>query len=74
MRLVDQGAYAITSLAKAPSFKVEGARNVRLETIKRAEDDDFTKGANATIVLRLFEELGGHARVQLHMWGPLLHV
>ncbi len=54
-------------MAKAPSFALEGAPNVMLETIKRGEDDDFVKGGKETIVIRMFEQLGGHAKVKLRM-------
>jgi len=64
------------------SFSLEGARNVALETIKRGEDDfDLTDGDNAgnhvgdedglegkkTVILRLYERLGGHASVRLNV-------
>jgi alpha-mannosidase len=55
-------------------FAVEGAANVFLETIKRGEDDNFTRhcdwedaSTTATVVLRLYEAFGGHARVQLRI-------
>lgn len=48
-----------------PPFTISGAHNVILETIKRGEDDDFKSGANPTVVLRLYEAFGGHARVKL---------
>jgi alpha-mannosidase len=64
------------------SFSLEGARNVALETIKRGEDDfDLTDNDNAgnhvgdgdglggkkTVILRLYERLGGHASVRLNV-------
>ena len=45
--------------AKVPVFTVD-ARNVVLETIKRSED-------GKSIVLRLFEQFGGHAKAALKM-------
>jgi alpha-mannosidase len=64
------------------SFSLEGARNVALETIKRGEDDfDLTDedhaghrvddgdglGGKKTVILRLYERLGGHASVRLNV-------
>ncbi|KAL0956195.1 hypothetical protein HGRIS_002352 [Hohenbuehelia grisea] len=57
------------TLFKSP-FVVEGASNVFLETIKRGEDDIFgqsAKSAVTTVVLRLYEAFGGHARAQLRI-------
>ncbi|KAF8991681.1 glycoside hydrolase family 38 protein [Cyathus striatus] len=59
-------------LPKSP-FIVEGARNIVLETIKRGEDDSFDEPADinssdpVTIVLRLYEAYGGHARIRLRI-------
>lgn len=48
-------------------FKLEGTRNIILDTIKRAEDDHF--GSNSkepqTVILRLYEAFGGHGDVSL---------
>lgn len=41
-----------------PKFHVEGASNVVLDTIKKAEDSN-------DIILRLYECYGGHARATL---------
>ncbi|KAH8829151.1 glycosyl hydrolases family 38 N-terminal domain-containing protein [Flagelloscypha sp. PMI_526] len=47
-------------------FRVQGAPNVFLETIKRGENDDFgSSGSTTTVVLRLYEAFGGHASAQL---------
>ena len=54
-----------------PSFSLSGARNVVLETIKRGEDDDFEGGHRKTIILRVYERLGGHAMARLNMWVGL---
>jgi alpha-mannosidase len=56
-----------------PLFVVDGAPNVILETIKRGEDDDFEKktGGTTSIVLRLYEAFGGHARAQLRLPGHI---
>ena len=55
----------IASVAKRPPITLEGAPNVILETIKRGEDDE----ADGTfcIVLRMFEQYGGHARATLKL-------
>ncbi|EPQ55548.1 glycoside hydrolase family 38 protein [Gloeophyllum trabeum ATCC 11539] len=51
-------------------FTIEGARNVYLETIKRGDDDDFSStDITKTIVLRLYEAFGGHAKVKLRVAG-----
>ncbi|KAK4688271.1 alpha-mannosidase, partial [Tremellales sp. Uapishka_1] len=53
-------------VARSSPFKVENAPNVMLETVKRGEDDDFASG-ETTIILRLIEQFGGHARAILKM-------
>ncbi|KAI0071984.1 hypothetical protein K474DRAFT_1668357 [Panus rudis PR-1116 ss-1] len=56
------------SLVQAkPLFTLHGDHNVFLETIKRGEDDEFSgqAGSPPTVVLRLYEAFGGHARIQL---------
>ncbi|KAJ2161882.1 Glycoside hydrolase, 38 vacuolar alpha mannosidase, partial [Coemansia sp. RSA 552] len=52
------GAVRLADLER-PFFSVSGARNVVLDTVKRAEDDE-----NSYIV-RLYEAYGGHARALL---------
>ncbi|ORX61679.1 hypothetical protein DM01DRAFT_1316510 [Hesseltinella vesiculosa] len=42
-----------------PQFRLEGAPNVVLDTIKKAEDSDC-------LILRLYEAYGGHASARLH--------
>ena len=54
-------------LAAATPFKVLGAPNVMLETIKRGEDDKWTGDGEKNIILRLYEHFGGHAKAALHM-------
>ncbi|KAK1922964.1 alpha-mannosidase [Papiliotrema laurentii] len=56
-------------LAAASPFKVTGAANVALETIKRCEDDKTHGEGDKTIILRLFEHYGGHARATLKIAG-----
>lgn len=41
-----------------PKFHIEGAPNVVLDTIKKAEDSN-------DVILRLYECYGGHARAKL---------
>jgi len=59
-------------LISRPPFRVHGAPNVLLETVKRGDDDAFgkldknTKGTT-TIILRIYEAFGGHARALLHV-------
>ncbi|CAL1697504.1 unnamed protein product [Somion occarium] len=50
-----------------PLFTLHGAHNVFLETIKRGEDDKFSpqNDSSPTVVLRLYEAFGGHARIKL---------
>jgi alpha-mannosidase len=49
---------------KSP-FWIEGAPNVILETVKRAEDDPRKKLTR--VVLRIYEAYGGHARATLRI-------
>lgn len=61
-----------TNLASVPvaastPFKVVGAPNVMLETVKRGEDDMFEMDGKRTIILRIFEQYGGHAKATLKM-------
>lgn len=50
-------------------FSLMGSTNVILETIKRGEDDfddrSFVERKGKTVVLRLYEHMGGHASVRL---------
>ena len=56
---------------KAP-FTIEGGHNVFLETIKRGEYDDYSASATGvTVILRLYEAYGGHARVKLNVGGHI---
>lgn len=57
---------------KSP-FVIEGASNVFLETIKRGEDDDHSGQASGstTVVLRLYEAFGGHAKAKLIISGHI---
>lgn len=48
-------------------FTVEGCKNVVLETVKRGEDDDFGKVSTKSIILRLYENRGGHGVARLRM-------
>lgn len=48
-------------------FAVENAPNVILETVKRSDDDEFKKGSEQHVILRLYEAYGGHAQAKLRM-------
>lgn len=48
-------------------FHVANAPNVILETVKRGEDDVHSEGNTQTLILRLFEQYGGHANAILQM-------
>ena len=54
-------------------FRLEGDRNVLLETVKRAEDDfdamTYVEKRNTTksVILRMHEHMGGRAAVKLVM-------
>lgn len=62
-------------LAHKSPFRLEGAHNVILETIKRAEDDvdppKKTKRTGSTVILRLYEAYGGHATTKLRIASHL---
>jgi alpha-mannosidase len=53
--------------AFATPFSISGASNVTLETIKRGEDDS-TSGPK-TVIVRLFEQFGGHANATFKVEG-----
>ena len=52
-------------------FVVEGAPNVMLETVKRGEEDfdpiTHVEAKGKSVVLRLFEHMGGQANASLKM-------
>ena len=62
-------------LAHKSPFRLEGAHNVILETIKRAEDDidlpKKKKQIGSTVILRLYEAYGGHATARLRIASHL---
>jgi len=65
VRAVSETSFAnATSLAKTP-FKITGAPSVVLETIKRGDDDD--RDGTTSVILRIYEGLGGHAKAKLHV-------
>lgn len=64
--------YLSTPHSAASPFKLVNAPNVQLETIKRAEDDDHSSN-KATLIVRLFEQLGGHAKPTLKVYVLSLH-
>lgn len=60
----------LASLAASKSpFTIEGAPNVILETIKRAEDDPKKKLPR--VILRIYEAYGGHATATLRIASHL---
>ena len=62
---------SLTSEVFGP-FKIEGAPNVILDTTKRAEDDDFmSTNASKTVICRLYESKGGHAKATLASTLPI---
>lgn len=79
MRYVPKPDELTVLSARKPPFVIDGAPNIFLETVKRGDDDLFPSSASAhsdaepTIVLRLYETLGGHARVKLRL-PSRLHV
>ncbi|EJD05282.1 glycoside hydrolase family 38 protein [Fomitiporia mediterranea MF3/22] len=66
-----------TSILQKPPFSIRGAPNVILETVKRGEDDLFGTASSTTsttkkpktIILRIYEALGGHAQAFLRVFG-----
>jgi alpha-mannosidase len=47
-------------------FEIRGASNVFLETVKRGDNDNFgLQESETTVILRLYEAYGGHARATL---------
>jgi len=62
-------------LAHKSPFRLEGAHNVILETIKRAEDDihlpEKKKQTGSTVILRVYEAYGGHATTKLRIASHL---
>ena len=54
-----------------PLFSIDGAHNVFIETLKRGEDDIFGSDSDSapTVVLRIYEALGGHAQAFLRING-----
>jgi alpha-mannosidase len=56
----------IAAVAERSPISLGGAPNVILETIKRGEDDE----ADGTfcVILRMFEQYGGHARATLKLY------
>lgn len=66
------GNQGVDEIISRPPFRIHGAPNVILETVKRGDDDSFETSdegnkATTTIILRLYEAFGGHARALLHV-------
>lgn len=67
VRVSKEANLASHELSRASPFSVHGAQNVFLETIKRGEDDNLNDEKKRTIILRLYEQFGGHARATVRM-------
>ena len=75
VRYLQEAGDLSSLLSFSRPFVIEGARNVFLETVKRGEDDSFdskdrdwtSDSTTFTIILRLYEAFGGHARAQLRV-------
>lgn len=62
---------AATSDVRGP-FRVEGASNVIIDTIKRGDDDNFlSDSAGKSVICRLYESKGGHAKATLTTSLPI---
>ncbi|KAF5362894.1 hypothetical protein D9758_007045 [Tetrapyrgos nigripes] len=72
VRYVPREQDALVAKHESP-LTVHGAPNVILETIKRGEDDTFEAdtcddtGSVTTVVARLYEAFGGHAKATVHI-------
>ncbi|KAG9085145.1 Glycoside hydrolase, 38 vacuolar alpha mannosidase [Ceratobasidium sp. UAMH 11750] len=66
----DKDKGTVSGLVHKAMFSVTGAPSVILETVKRGDDDH---GSEQTIVVRLYEAFGGHARARLNV-SKKLHV
>lgn len=54
-------------------FRVAGAPNVILDTVKRSDDDDFLSvKSSQNIICRLYESKGGHAKATLITTLPVV--
>ncbi|GAA5936917.1 hypothetical protein JCM1841_001406 [Sporobolomyces salmonicolor] len=66
LRRVSSKSLASLSLALAEPFRLTGARNLVLDTVKRGEDDHFAAASiakhEATVVCRFYEAFGGHGK------------
>ncbi|KAJ3559346.1 hypothetical protein NM688_g401 [Phlebia brevispora] len=70
VRLLSKDITQAPLLQTESPFYIESASNVFLETIKRGEDDQFSKPSSSmTVVLRLYEAFGGHAKAKLKIAG-----
>jgi alpha-mannosidase len=71
----EDGSQEGSPLTHKSPFRLEGAHNVILETIKRAEDDidlpKKKKRTGSTVILRLYEAYGGHAAARLRIASHL---
>lgn len=62
------------------SVRVSGSKSLVLDTVKRGEDDedvsrgDFAKRSGQSIILRIYESLGGKSRGKIHTTLPVKKV
>jgi alpha-mannosidase len=62
------------------SVRVSGSKSLVLDTIKRGEDDedvsrgDFAKRSGQSVILRVYESLGGKSRGKIHTTLPVKKV
>jgi alpha-mannosidase len=73
-----RGSAGAAALASAPApIRLSGDAALVLDTVKRAEDEDFSKDADAkgttakNVVLRIYDSLGGRARGTVHVASRL---
>lgn len=53
-------------------FTISGAPSVIIDTIKRGDDDDFySSSAGRTVICRIYESKGGHAKATLSTSLPV---
>ncbi|KAF7352563.1 Glycoside hydrolase family 38 protein [Mycena venus] len=71
IRALSPGSSARALNTTHSPFALSGAPNVFLETVKRGEDDSLKSSGTTTVVLRLYEAFGGHARTQLRIASGL---
>lgn len=59
---------AIARRSRIPEFRLSGAPNVFIDTVKRGDDDSFSalsRPTSQTVILRLFEAFGGQGQATI---------